>query len=134
MDKTNPAATAFNRLYVGSLHFTLTEDEIRAVFESYGPLDFVNLHRDETGKSKGFAFVQYVFFLSRSVCVLRLPNREILGRYKNAPDAKEALEKMNGLEIHGRPVGAESVGYSVKYLKLTVFSNKKKKDQSRIIN
>jgi len=48
-----------NRLYVGSLHFNLTEADIRQVFEPFGDLDFVDLHRDPlTGRSKGYAFVQ----------------------------------------------------------------------------
>jgi hypothetical protein len=48
------------RLYVGSLHFNLTESDIRQVFEPFGELDFVDLHRDPTtGRSKGYAFIQY---------------------------------------------------------------------------
>ncbi|CAG8627875.1 12203_t:CDS:2 [Acaulospora colombiana] len=49
------------RLYVGSLHFQLTEEEIRQVFEPFGELEFVDLHRDPaTGRSKGYCFLQYV--------------------------------------------------------------------------
>lgn len=49
------------RLYVGSLHFNLTESDIKQVFEPFGDLEFVDLHRDPmTGRSKGYAFVQYV--------------------------------------------------------------------------
>ncbi|KAF7728082.1 hypothetical protein EC973_006720 [Apophysomyces ossiformis] len=67
------------RLYVGSLHFSLTEDDVRQIFEPFGPLEFVDLHKDpETGRSKGFAFIQH------------------------AKDAKEALNKMNGFEVAGR--------------------------------
>jgi RNA-binding protein 39 len=46
-------------LYVGSLHFNLTESDIKQVFEPFGELEFVDLHRDPTtGRSKGYAFVQ----------------------------------------------------------------------------
>ena len=49
------------RLYVGSLHFNLTESDIKQVFEPFGELEFVDLHRDPmTGRSKGYAFVQWV--------------------------------------------------------------------------
>jgi RNA-binding protein 23/39 len=49
------------RLYVGSLHFNLTESDIKQVFEPFGELEFVDLHRDPTtGRSKGYAFVQCV--------------------------------------------------------------------------
>ena len=50
-----------SRLYVGSLHFNLTEGDIKQVFEPFGELEFVDLHKDSvTGRSKGYAFVQYV--------------------------------------------------------------------------
>lgn len=48
-----------SRLYVGSLHFNLTESDIKQVFEVFGELEFVDLHRDAmTGRSKGYAFIQ----------------------------------------------------------------------------
>lgn len=33
------------RLYVGSVNYTLTDNDLRQVFEPYGPIDFVDLHR-----------------------------------------------------------------------------------------
>lgn len=55
------APPAGMQLYVGSLHFNLTESDIKQVFEPFGELDFVDLHKDpQTGRSKGYAFVQYV--------------------------------------------------------------------------
>jgi RNA-binding protein 39 len=51
--------TLSHRLYVGSLHFNLTESDIKQVFEPFGELESVVLHRDPmTGRSKGYAFVQ----------------------------------------------------------------------------
>jgi RNA-binding protein 39 len=47
------------RLYVGSLHFNVTEDDVRSAFERWGSIEFVDIHKDpETGRSKGFGFVQ----------------------------------------------------------------------------
>lgn len=41
------------RLYVGSLHFDLTEENIRAVFEPFGGIDDVELHKEpELGNPK----------------------------------------------------------------------------------
>jgi RNA-binding protein 39 len=57
-----PNTPSYHRLYVGSLHFNLTESDIKQVFEPFGELEFVDLHRDPmTGRSKGYAFVQWVF-------------------------------------------------------------------------
>ncbi|TFL03718.1 hypothetical protein BDV98DRAFT_503695 [Pterulicium gracile] len=76
------------QLYVGSLHFNLTESDIKQVFEPFGELEFVDLHRDPmTGRSKGYAFVQY----------------------KRAEDAKMALEQMEGFELAGRPLRVNTV-------------------------
>jgi hypothetical protein len=53
--------TSMHRLYVGSLHFNLTESDIKQVFEPFGELEFVDLHRDPgTGRSKGYCFIQCV--------------------------------------------------------------------------
>jgi hypothetical protein len=52
---------SIHRLYVGSLHFNLTESDIKQVFEPFGELEFVDLHRDPgTGRSKGYCFIQCV--------------------------------------------------------------------------
>lgn len=48
------------RLYVGNLSWTATEDDLRERFGNYGLLTSVRLITDrETGKSKGFAFVEF---------------------------------------------------------------------------
>lgn len=52
-------------LYVGSLNFALTSEDLREVFQPFGELETVELHRDPaTGKSKGYCFVKYVPVLS----------------------------------------------------------------------
>jgi RNA-binding protein 39 len=58
----HPNQVPFHRLYVGNIHFNVNEEDLRAVFESFGELEFVQLQRDENGRSRGYGFVQYVFF------------------------------------------------------------------------
>ncbi|KAK4550444.1 hypothetical protein LTR36_000022 [Oleoguttula mirabilis] len=72
----------FHRLYVGNIHFSITEDDLKNVFEPFGELEFVQLQKEEQGRSKGYGFVQFV----------------------DPAQAKEALEKMNGFELAGRPI------------------------------
>jgi len=80
MEETEKSAM---RLYVGSLHFDVTEADLRPVFEVFGAVDFIDLHKDPaTGTSRGFGFVQY----------------------KNEGDAKQALQALNGIEIAGRAI------------------------------
>lgn len=47
-------------IYVGSLPFDISEDDLKTVFSQYGVVAMVNLVRDrETQKSKGYAFLAY---------------------------------------------------------------------------
>lgn len=50
----------FHRLYVGNIHFSIHEDDLRNIFEPFGELEFVQLQKEEQGRSKGYGFVQYV--------------------------------------------------------------------------
>lgn len=55
-----PYSGGARRLYVGNLHFNITEDQLRQVFEPFGAVELVQLPLDpETGHCKGFGFVQF---------------------------------------------------------------------------
>ena len=46
------------RLYVGSLHFNITEEMLKSIFEPFGKIDCIQLIIDsETQRSKGYGFV-----------------------------------------------------------------------------
>ena len=46
------------RLYVGSLHFNITEDMLRSIFEPFGKIEHMQLMIDvETGRSKCYGFI-----------------------------------------------------------------------------
>jgi len=68
-------------IYVGGLPFDLTEGDIIQVFSQYGEIADCNLVRDkETGKSKGFAFVQYEDQRSTILAVDNLNGAKVLNR------------------------------------------------------
>ncbi|MCA9188324.1 MAG: RNA-binding protein [Planctomycetales bacterium] len=70
-------------IYVGNLSYTATEGDLRAAFEQYGKVSSVSIIMDrETGKSRGFAFVE-------------MPDSE---------EAKQAIESVNLAEVAGRKV------------------------------
>ncbi|XP_040171376.1 RNA-binding protein 39 isoform X1 [Anopheles arabiensis] len=76
------------RLYVGSLHFNITEDMLNGIFEPFGKIDNIQLIMDaDTGRSKGYGFITF----------------------HNADDAKKALEQLNGFELAGRPMKVGNV-------------------------
>ncbi len=48
-----------NRLYVGNLAYSTTEDDLRELFAEAGTINAVDLIKDRnTGQPKGFAFVE----------------------------------------------------------------------------
>jgi len=71
------------KLYVSSLHFNVTEADLRPIFEAFGAVESIEVQRDPvTGISKGVGFINY----------------------KTAADAKTALGALHGLEIAGRAI------------------------------
>ena len=47
------------RLYVGNLPYKATDDELRALFGQAGPVEHVEVMRDNvTGRARGFGFVE----------------------------------------------------------------------------
>ncbi len=71
------------RLYVGNLSWGVNDDSLRAAFAECGEIDNAQVAIDRmTGRSKGFAFVEF----------------------KNEEDAQKAVEKWNGQELDGRPL------------------------------
>lgn len=71
------------RLFVGGLAWAVNNDILNDVFGEYGELTFARVYIDrETGKSKGFGFVEFV----------------------NLEDSLKAKEALDGSEIEGRAV------------------------------
>jgi RNA-binding protein 23/39 len=85
---------------VGNIHFSITESDLQNVFEPFGELEFVQLQKEEQGRSRGYGFVQSVF-LFLSSCIQLLTE---LYRFRDPHQAREALEKMNGFDLAGRPI------------------------------
>jgi RNA-binding protein 39 len=50
----------FHRLYVGNIHFSVTESDLEDIFVPFGALEQVTLQRDAENptRSKGYGFVQ----------------------------------------------------------------------------
>ena len=70
-------------IYVGNLSYDATEDDVRQAFGGYGDVSSVSIITDrETGKSRGFGFVE-------------MPNDD---------EARAAIEGLNGEQIAGRAV------------------------------
>lgn len=77
------------RLYVTNVPYGATEDELRAHFEPLGEVATVHLCRDEdTLKSRGFAYVSYVFPECAVRALSELDMRSFQGRLLRVAGAK----------------------------------------------
>lgn len=70
-----------NRLYVGNLPFNATEDDIRDAFSEHGTVQSVNVITDrETGRPRGFAFVEMSTDSEAQTAVDQMDGRDFGGR------------------------------------------------------
>lgn len=68
-------------IYVGNINYTLTEEDIKRIFEVLGNVETIKIIRDKkTGRSKGFGF-------------LDMPDKK---------EAMEAIKTLDGKTISGR--------------------------------
>lgn len=78
------------KLYVGNLPFTITEAELRELFEEHGTIESVNVITDrETGRPRGFAFVELEDTGSAEKAMRALDGREVGGRTLRVNEANE---------------------------------------------
>ena len=71
------------KIYVGSLSYKVTEEDLKKEFEGFGQVESVNIIKDRySGESRGFGFVE-------------MPNKD---------EAQSAIEGLNGRELKGRKI------------------------------
>ena len=76
-------------LYVGNLSFQATEAELREAFSAYGAVTKVAIIMDrETGRSKGFAFVEMASKAEGEAAIAGLNGKELGGRKLNVNEAR----------------------------------------------
>lgn len=69
------------KLYVGNFSFSMTDPELRSLFEPYGEVASATIVRNpDTGRSRGFAFVAM----------------------EEDADAEKAMAELNGKDAGGR--------------------------------
>jgi RNA recognition motif-containing protein len=71
------------KIFVGNFAFSMTEGELRSIFEPHGKVESVTIVTDrDTGRSRGFAFVEMA----------------------DNGEADKAIAALNGMDSGGRPL------------------------------
>ncbi len=84
-------------IFVGNLDFHTTEEELRHAFEPYGQIDKVSIMTErETGRSRGFAFVEMTNAEEGDKAITALNGSTIGTRTVNVNEARPREERPKG--------------------------------------
>lgn len=84
-------------LYVGNLPHSTTEPELRSLFEAHGAVEKVSIVTDrETGRARGFAFVEMTNPAEADKAVAALNGTELAGRALKINEAKPKTDSPRG--------------------------------------
>ena len=98
------------KLFVGNLSFNTDERRLEELFLSVGPVDTVNIVRDQmTGRARGFAFVEMQSEEDAQNAIQRLNDTELDGR-KLAVNEARPKPAGGGGDRGGRPGGGGGRG------------------------
>ncbi|AFY83323.1 RNA recognition motif domain-containing protein [Oscillatoria acuminata] len=76
-------------IYVGNLSYEVTQEDLTAVFAEYGSVQRVHLPTDrETGRPRGFAFVEMKSETEETAAIEALDGAEWMGRDMKVNKAK----------------------------------------------
>ena len=82
------------RIYVGNLSWNADENELRDAFAAHGEVTSVQIITDrESGRSRGFAFVEMANDAEAKEAISAVDNKEIAGRQVKVNEAKPRNEK-----------------------------------------
>jgi cold-inducible RNA-binding protein len=93
------------RLYVGNLPYSVTESSLQEIFSEAGPVESVKLITDrDTGRSKGFAFVEMGTDEGAERAIAEFNGRKVDGRALTVNEARPQEPR------EGRPGGGGGGG------------------------
>ena len=82
------------RIYIGNFGYETSEQELRAAFEAHGQVQEVSMIQDrDTGRPKGFAFVEMSDSTEAQAAIGALNGREFGGRAVTVNEARPRRER-----------------------------------------
>ena len=90
-------------IYVGNLSYEATEEEVRQLFAEFGDVSSVSLITDrETGRLRGFGFVEMSDDAAAKAAIEGLNGKEIAGRTLTVNEARPKTSRGGGGGPRGR--------------------------------
>ena len=84
-------------LFVGNLSFSVTEQALRALMETYGPVERVSIMTDrDTGQPRGFAFVDMTNDADAAKAIGALNGKDLEGRTLSVNEARPKTDRPGG--------------------------------------
>lgn len=81
-------------IYVGNLSFGASEDSVRALFETHGTVDRVNIVTDrDTGQPRGFGFVEMANDGEGEKAIAAINGTDLDGRTLNVNEARPKADR-----------------------------------------
>ncbi len=85
------------RIYVGNFAYEMTEQALREAFEAHGQVQEISMITDrDTGRSKGFAFVEMPTSEEAQAAITALNGKEFDGRMITVNEARPRQERSFG--------------------------------------
>jgi RNA recognition motif-containing protein len=86
-----------NKLYVGNLPFSATDDSLREIFAQAGQVDSARIIMDrDTGRSKGFGFVEMATDQEASAAIQKFNGADFDGRSMTVNEARPMTPRDGG--------------------------------------
>ena len=91
------------KLFVGSLSFQTTEQELRQAFEKFGEVEEAKIIMDrETGRPRGFGFVTITDSAAADRAIKEMNGADLGGRTLSVNEARERAPREGGGGFGGR--------------------------------
>lgn len=82
------------KIYVGNFSFSMTEQELRSMFEPYGAIESATVATDrDTGRSRGFGFVSMTNDAEAEKAMAELNGKDSGGRALTVNEAKPKTDR-----------------------------------------
>ncbi|XP_024941895.1 poly(U)-binding-splicing factor half pint isoform X6 [Cephus cinctus] len=82
IDEITEESKHYNRIYIASIHQDLTEDDIKSVFEAFGPITYCKLAQGSSPhRHKGYGFIEYETMQSALEAIASMNLFDLGGQY-----------------------------------------------------